>query len=166
MLNPKTRIPWMLVVVSALTLEAVALYFQYGMALDPCVLCVYQRSAVFGIALGGLFGLIHPKTLVLRLAGYVVIAGSAGLGLKFALQHVAVLGGASFDCSFLPDFPTWLPLHEWLPFLFQPTGMCDEIDWSFLGFTMPEVMIGVFSAYLAGIVYGVVRDLAGGRSGS
>jgi disulfide bond formation protein DsbB len=159
MLNPTTRTPWALVLVSALAREATALYFQLGLELDPCVLCVYQRSAVFGIALGGLIGLIAPRLTILRLAGYLAIGGAALLGLRFALQHVAVLGGQSFDCSFLPDFPTWLPLHEWLPVLFQPTGMCDEIDWSFLGFTMPEVMVAVFAAYLAALAYGVMREL-------
>lgn len=163
MLDPKSRTPWVLVLFSALALEAVALYFQYGMRLDPCVLCVYQRSAVAGIALGGLVGAIYPTNLVVRLIGYLAILASAVLGLRFALQHVAVLGGASFDCSFLPNYPAWLPLHEWLPFLFQPTGMCDEIDWSLLGFSMPEVMVGVFAAYLAALAYASLREIVGAR---
>jgi disulfide bond formation protein DsbB len=163
MLDPRTRIPWVIVFGSALILEAIALYFQYGMGLNPCVLCVYQRSAVLGIAIGSLIGALYPARLILRLAGYLSIAGSAVLGLHFASQHVAVLGGESFDCSFLPNFPTWLPLHEWFPPLFQPTGMCDEIGWLFLGLTMPEVMVGVFTGYLASIAYVFIADLVSYR---
>jgi disulfide bond formation protein DsbB len=159
MFEPVRRTPWLLVMGSALLLEAIALYFQYGMQLDPCVLCVYQRGAVLGIMIGGLIGAIYPKADIVRVAGYLAIAASAGLGLRFALQHVAVLNGASFDCSFLPDFPTWLPLHQWLPWLFQPTGLCDQFDWSFLGFTMPEVMVGIFSAYLLALLYAGLREL-------
>jgi disulfide bond formation protein DsbB len=159
MLYPRTRIPWLLVFGSALVLEMLALYFQYGMGLDPCVLCVYQRGAVLGIAIGGLIGAIYPQQLVVRAAGYLAIAASAALGLRFALQHVAVIGGSSFECGFLPDFPSWLPLHEWLPSLFQPTGMCGEIDWTFFGLAMPEVMIGVFAVYLAAIGYGLIAEL-------
>jgi len=163
MLEPVTRTPWLLVLVSALLLESIALYFQYGMQMDPCVLCVYQRSAVLGVMIGGAIGAVYPKSLLVRLAGYLAIATSAVLGLRFALQHVAVLNGQSFDCSFLPDFPVWMPLHEWLPWLFQPTGLCDEIDWSFLGFTMPEVMVGIFSAYLMALVYAGIRELVARR---
>ena len=163
MLDPRTRIPWLLVFGSAVLLESLALYFQYGMGLDPCVLCVYQRGAVLGIAIGGLVGAIYPRRLVLRLAGYLMIAASAALGLRFALQHVAVIDGSSFECGFLPDFPSWLPLHEWLPALFQPTGMCGEIDWTLFGLAMPEVMIGIFAAYLAAIGYGLIAELVNRR---
>lgn len=160
MLDPETRMPWIIVLVSALILETVALYFQYGLDLDPCVLCVYQRGAVLGLAIGGLIGAVYPRQRLLRLAGYLVIGASAVLGLRFALRHVAVLRGESLDCSFIPDFPSWLPLHEWAPFLFQPTGVCDEIDWQFLDFTMPEVMVVVFAAYLASLAYGFVGELS------
>ena len=158
MLDPETRIPWMMVLFSALILEAVALYFQFGMDLDPCVLCVYQRGAVLGLAVGGLIGVLYPRQWMLRLAGYLVIAAAAVLGLRFALRHVAVLRGNSLDCSFLPDFPAWLPLHEWFPPVFQPTAMCGEIDWYFFGLTMPEVMVGIFTAYLAALVYAFVGE--------
>jgi disulfide bond formation protein DsbB len=159
-LDPTTRLPWLLVIGSACALEAAALYFQYGMRLDPCVLCIYQRVAVFGLLFGGLIGAIQPRLVVLRLVGYAGILVSAVLGLRFAFQQIAVLRGDRFDCSFMPDFPVWLPLHEWLPLLFQPTGMCGELDWSFLGFTMPEVMVGVFFAYLAGLAVAGIGEWA------
>ena len=41
-------------------LEGSALYFQYGMDLQPCVMCIYERVALFGIAFAGLIGLIAP----------------------------------------------------------------------------------------------------------
>jgi disulfide bond formation protein DsbB len=37
--------------------------------------------------------------------------------------------------------------------------MCDEIDWQFFGLTMPEVMVGVFAAYLIALAYGLFGDL-------
>ena len=157
--DPTARIAWALVLGSAVTLEAIALYFQYGMHMDPCVLCVYQRSAVAGIALGGLVGLAWPRVMVFRLAGYLLIATAAVLGLRFAVIHVGVLGGASFDCSFLPEYPGWMPLHEWFPWLFQPTGMCDEIDWSLAGLNMPQVMALIFAAYLLALAYALYREL-------
>ena len=48
-LTPRLRLFWSLVLFSAVGLELTALFFQYGMKLDPCVLCVYERLAVAGI---------------------------------------------------------------------------------------------------------------------
>jgi disulfide bond formation protein DsbB len=158
MLSPRNRLPWLLVFVSALLLEGSALYFQYGMGLDPCVLCVYQRAAVLGIALGGLVGALAPQLVVFRVVGYLVLTGAAVLGLRFAIRHVGLLHGSGFECGFLPEFPTWMPLDVWLPALFQPTGLCGEIDWSFFGLSMPAVMVAVFAAYLAAVVYGLAGE--------
>jgi disulfide bond formation protein DsbB len=49
----------------------------------------------------------------------------------------------------VPNFPTWAPLHEWLPALFEASGDCGDIKWQFLGFTMPQVMLAIFGVYSA-----------------
>ncbi|MDX2319790.1 MAG: disulfide bond formation protein B, partial [Moritella sp.] len=41
------------------------------------------------------------------------------------------------------------PLHEWAPWLLNPTGFCDEINWQFLSYTMPQWLIVISSIYLA-----------------
>ena len=41
------RRAWFLLAFSAIVLELVALLFQFGMGLDPCVKCIYERVAVF-----------------------------------------------------------------------------------------------------------------------
>ncbi|MBT8448312.1 MAG: disulfide bond formation protein B, partial [Gammaproteobacteria bacterium] len=45
---------WLLLVSSMLLFELTALYFQYRLELDPCVLCVFQRTAVMGVLVAGL----------------------------------------------------------------------------------------------------------------
>ncbi|MBV2095670.1 MAG: disulfide bond formation protein B, partial [Candidatus Thiodiazotropha sp. (ex Codakia orbicularis)] len=57
MVFTQRRLPWLLLASSALILEGAALYFQYGLELDPCVLCIYQRAAVLGIFLSALIGM-------------------------------------------------------------------------------------------------------------
>ena len=37
---------WIALAVTALSLEASALFFQYGLDLNPCVMCIYIRMAV------------------------------------------------------------------------------------------------------------------------
>ena len=148
---------WWLLAASAASLEITALWFQYGMGLDPCVMCVYERLAVFGLFFAGLIGALGPRRAVLRWPGYLVWALSAGWGLLLALEHVGIQSDetGTLSCSFLPSFPSWLKLEEWLPALFLPTGYCDDVQWQWLGVTMAEWMVVVFAIYLV-ILLGVV----------
>ncbi len=157
------RLPWILVVLSALALEAAALYFQYGLKLDPCVLCIYQRTAVAGIVLGGLIGALAPTFWWLRFLGYLGIGGAAVIGVRLALEHIAVQAGESMGCDFMTNFPPWMKLDEWFPGVFLPTGSCDEIQWQFLGQGMPQWMVVVFGAYLAVAVIVLLVDMASRR---
>ncbi|WP_334223985.1 disulfide bond formation protein DsbB [Thiosocius teredinicola] len=151
-----TRFAWALLMLTALGLELAAVAFQYLLGLDPCVMCVYERLAVIGLIGAGLLGLINPRQSFLRILGYLVWAVSAGWGLALALEHVYLQRNpeAAMGCSFLPEFPDWMPLHEWIPTLFLPTGYCDDIQWQWLSLSMPEWMVVVFGTYL--VVLGIV----------
>jgi len=61
------RFAWFLLALSSLALESTALYFQYGMGLQPCVLCVYERLAIIGLFIAGIIGLLAPKSFIVRL---------------------------------------------------------------------------------------------------
>lgn len=145
-----SRISWLALGGTALSLEAAALYFQYVMKLDPCVMCIYQRLAVFGIFAAGLIGMIAPKYLIVRIVAALGWAVSATWGLKLALALVDMQNNPSpfSTCSFLPDFPAWMPLHEWFPSIMLPTGMCTDTPWHFMGVTMAEWMVVAFSGFL------------------
>ena len=86
MIFTQRRLPWLLLALSALVLEATALYFQYGLELDPCVLCIYQRTAVMGIFFSALIGMSAPQTVVARSIGYAGWALAAGWCLYLALE--------------------------------------------------------------------------------
>jgi disulfide bond formation protein DsbB len=150
----KKRFTWMLLALSALLLELAALYFQYGkMELQPCVLCIYERTAVMGILLAGLLGAIAPQLLIFRLAGFLLWGSSAVWGLMLALEHIGIQKNPmTASCDFIAKFPTWAKLDEWFPLLFNPTGFCDEIQWRFLGYTMPQTMIGIYLLYLLALL--------------
>lgn len=159
LLPVQSRGPWLLVAFVALVLEFAALYFQYGLRLDPCVLCVYQRTAVAGILVAGLVGAMAPGRWWARTAGYVVLAISAAMGLDLALRHVAVLAGATMNCDFMADYPLWFQLDAWLPAVFQPTGLCDDTQWSLLGLAMPHWMVVVFVVYLMALAWALLSDV-------
>ncbi|MCE0491459.1 disulfide bond formation protein DsbB [Pantoea sp. Mb-10] len=141
---------WLLLALTALALEAVALFFQHVLGQKPCVMCIYERCALFGVMGAGLVGAIAPKT-ALRWVALMIWLYSAVEGLRLAYEHTMIqLHPNPFvTCDFAARFPAWLPLNTWLPSVFVATGDCAERSWTFLSFSMPQWLIGVFAAYLA-----------------
>ncbi|MDO6487489.1 disulfide bond formation protein DsbB [Colwellia sp. 4_MG-2023] len=148
---------WLLLTISALAFELCALYFQYAMDLAPCIMCVYQRLAICAIIIAGVIGIAGSRFLLTRIIAYALWGVGAIWGLLIALEHIEMQsnsGSLFFSCEFVPNFPTWAPLHEWLPFLFEATGSCGDIDWQFLGYSMPQWMTVVFGFYT--IAFGII----------
>ncbi|ELV7526560.1 disulfide bond formation protein DsbB [Edwardsiella ictaluri] len=140
---------WLLMAFTALLLESTALYFQHVMLLKPCVMCIYERCALFGILGAGLLGAAAPKT-PLRWAALLLWLYSAYRGLELAWQHTMIqLHPSPFNtCDFFVSFPAWLPLDKWLPSVFFANGDCAERQWQFLKLEMPQWLVGIFAAYL------------------
>ena len=155
---------WLLLALTAFALELVALWFQHVMLLKPCVLCIYERSALFGVMGAGLVGAIAPKT-PLRYVAMIIWIYSAWRGLQLAYEHTMIqLHPSPFmTCDFAARFPSWLPLDKWLPWMFNPTGDCSERQWSFLSWEMPQWLVLIFGCYLAVALVIMIGNLAKGR---
>jgi disulfide bond formation protein DsbB len=146
-----SRPAWLVLFISVLGLELAALYFQYFMDLKPCIMCIYQRTAVFGI-LFSILPVLLLNNLVTRLLAYLGWGVSSIWGLLIALEHVDIQTASNpffATCEIVPNFPNWLPLHQWLPNIFAATGDCGDINWSFMDMSMPQWMIVVFALYSA-----------------
>lgn len=141
---------WLLLAFSALTLELAALYFQYVLGLAPCIMCIYQRVAIWGIFIAGLIGYFGATNFIARLISFFLWAIGAIWGLLIATEHVNLQNdpfGFLNGCASVPNFPSWAPLHEWIPALFEASGSCGDIDWQFLNYSMPQWMVVVYSIY-------------------
>lgn len=140
---------WLLLAFTALALELTALWFQHGMQLKPCVMCIYERCALFGILGAGLVGAIAPKTW-LRYVAMVIWIYSAVRGVQLAWEHTMLMLHPSpfMTCDFAARFPQWLPLDTWLPQVFVASGDCAVRQWQFLSLEMPQWLFGIFAAYL------------------
>ena len=146
---------WQFLAFSALALELTALYFQYVMGLAPCIMCIYQRTAIWGIFFAGIVGSLGNKNIVLRLIAFSLWGVGAIWGLLIAIEHVEIQSATLsflYSCEFVPNFPSWAPLHQWLPFLFEATGDCGDINWQFFGYTMPQMMIVVYGGFSAALI--------------
>ncbi|MEY0427843.1 disulfide bond formation protein DsbB, partial [Providencia rettgeri] len=142
-----------------LALELSALWFQHVMLLKPCVLCIYERCALFGVLGAALIGAIAPKT-PLRYVAMVIWLYSAFRGVQLTYEHTMLqLYPSPFaTCDFMVRFPEWLPLDKWVPQVFVASGDCAERQWDFLGLEMPQWLLGIFIAYLIVAVLVVISQ--------
>lgn len=146
----KSRKYWVILTLSALGLISIALFIQYIFLLKPCVLCVYQRCALFGIAISGVIALIAPNT-VLRFFSIFIWTYSAFKGFCLAKQNInIILHPSPFStCEIFADFPNWLPLHKWWPSMFNADGgNCLDYRWYFLSFEISQWTFLIFTNYL------------------
>ncbi len=139
-------------------LMAYALYAEHALGLAPCPLCVFQRLAVIGLGVVFLAAALHhPRgTLGARVyAGLILLAG--GSGVAVAGQHVRLQNLPADEvpaCGPGLDFMLDVfPLHEALRMVFSGSGECAEVDWAFLGLSMPAwVLIACVVLVLMGLV--------------
>jgi len=130
-----------LVLAICLALLGVAYYSQFGLGLEPCPLCILQRFAFIIIALGALAGVIHGGRGMLRWLWAAIIFGGGIWGVVTAGRHLWLQHlppdqvpecGPGFD--FMLEY---FSLFEAVREAFTGSGECAEIDWTFLGLSMP-----------------------------
>lgn len=149
---PQQRWSWLLLAFTCAALMLTALFFQYVMDLAPCLMCVYQRAAISGMFVAALVGAYGRNNVVMRWLAILGWILAAGWGLKIAhdqvlVEEIVARGGFS-TCPIFAQFPSWLLLDKWIPAVFNPTGMCGEIAWTFLGYSMAFWMRVIFGLML------------------
>ena len=108
----KTRLAWLLLLLSVLALEGTALFFQHVMKLEPCVMCIYERVALLGIGGAAIIGLLAPKNAILRWIGLLGWGYCAVEGLLLTYQHYIFQVDTSPwgpTCDLFVQFPSWAP---------------------------------------------------------
>ena len=118
-----------------------ALFAQHVMLLDPCPLCVLQRVAVIGLGIVFLIAALHHPSgwgrYVYAFLSFLFAGGGVGIaGWHWRLQNLPPSEvpscGPGLDYM-LDNFP----LGEAMRMVFEGSGECAEVVWSFLGLSMP-----------------------------
>ena len=128
---------------------ATAFFFQYVMELEPCPLCIAQRVVVIAMGIIFLVAFLHGPVSsgVRRFYGFLLtLASIAGLivaGRHTWLQHLPE--DRVPECG--PGLEFWmerLPAAEVVQKVFQGSGECSEVVFTFLGLSIPEWSLIVF----------------------
>ena len=128
-------------VASVIGLMGYALYEEHVVGLAACPLCILQRMAL--IALGVVFAVaaLHaPRGAGARVYGVLgALAALTGMGISgwhVRLQNLppAEVPACGPGYDYIMDTFGWL---DGLSMIFTASGECSEVNWQFLGLSMP-----------------------------
>lgn len=141
---------WLLMLILTSALQISALFFQHVLNMLPCVLCIYQRTALYGVLLASIIGFLSPRTWFVRFTAIGLWLYSAIMGVSFSWQHVRLQFYSSplDSCDFFPEFYFKVKLDEIMPFIFKAQGNCSDKLGTILGLEMSQWMLVIFSVYI------------------
>ena len=142
--------------VSCIGLMAYALYSQYVLLLDPCPLCILQRVAVIGFGIWFLLASLHNcrgwgRWIYAFLFTITTIFGATVAGRHVWLQSLPAdqVPACGPGLGYMLDR---FPLSKTLDMVFTGSGECANVDWNFLGLSMPTwVLIWIIGLGLVGL---------------
>ena len=139
---------WLGLIGSASLLAVAYFYFQLQLGLDPCPLCMFQRACLVGVGIVSLLGLlIKPKKVGSKFLAFLIslfsLLGLAIAGRQVWLQYLPAdkVPECGPGLEFMMEA---FPVMEMLQSVFQGSGECAEVKWTFLSFSMAEWMVAIF----------------------
>ena len=128
---------------------AVALYHQYVLEDQPCVLCIQVRLWVLLFILVSFAGLLFRNTgIVNSIAHMLVVVIALGLMDRsyqlLGIERGFILGECNFDLG----LPAWFAVEQWAPWMFRVEATCSYTPEVAFGITMAEALIVVSGGVL------------------
>ena len=142
-----------------------AIYLQHVVHLEPCPLCIVQRVLVMLLALVMVAAALHnPKgsgrRVYAALVLLVALSGAAVAGRHVYLQNLPPdqVPECGPGMEYILDA---FPIGQALVLIFRGSGECAEVQWTWLGLTIPDWTLVAFVGFaLLGGFLCVVRDSA------
>lgn len=148
---PRSRILFLLATIACLGLIGTALFMEHQMGLEPCPLCIMQRIVVIGLGLLFLLASLHnPGARGYRIyASICSILAISGMALSMRQLWLQSLPEDEIPAC-APPLEYMLesfPLTEVLTFMLSGTGDCAEVQWVFLGLSIPGWTLAAFTGF-------------------
>jgi protein dithiol:quinone oxidoreductase len=150
---PARRTANLLLACASAAALAYAFYAQYGLGLVPCHLCIFQRVTMAALGAAFLVAalLSRPGARGVASAALVGVAGlatvaTAGRHVWIQMQPEGSVPACGADLAFMMDL---FPLTDVILKVFKAGGECAQVDWSFLGLSMPAWVLALAVAMTA-----------------
>ena len=138
---PNSRYLFLIGLATCATLIISAFYLQYVEGLEPCPLCMAQRIMIYLASALFLLGASHnPQQTGRRIyAAIILLANLGGAGLasrQLWLQSLPKdqVPACGPDLSYMLEVFPW---QEIITVMLRGTGDCAEVQWTFLGLSIP-----------------------------
>ena len=127
-------------------------YLQMVQYLAPCPLCILDRLVVIGLGVVFLLTLLHnPQRTGRRIyAALAALLSLTGIGICWRhiwLQNLPPDQVPECGAGFSHMLQT-MPLMDFLDTILNESGECADIQWQFLGFSIPEWTLVLFVVFL------------------
>jgi len=127
---------------ACLGMLAFAYYTQEFLNLEPCPLCMFQRMAVFALALVFLVaGLHNPRGRggAWTYTGLIALAGLTAIGVAARHVYIQSQPPGSIPACGAPLEVLFKMFHPWQVVMkvLHAGGECAVVNWTFLGLSMP-----------------------------
>lgn len=139
------------------------LYLQHVVGLEPCPLCVFQRVAFIALGLVFLIAALHgPRrtgAIVYAVLGFAAAATGAGVaGRHVWLQNLPAdqVPACGPGLQYMLE---QFPFSRMIEKVLSGSGECANVDWNFLGLTIPGwallwfVLLGIWIVALAVVAH-------------
>ena len=157
MIPISTRQLFLLMFLSCVGLLAAAYYFEYVLFLDPCPLCIMQRIAVLLVGLVALSGSIFSVDVMKEKMHFALLFIVSCFGIAVAGRHVWI---QSLPADQVPTcgpsleyMVETLPWADVLSIMLKGNGNCADMQWSFIGLSMPQCVLLWFVGFALVSVY-------------
>lgn len=155
------RWPAALGVVAAFGALAFAFFLQYGLGLEPCSLCWFQRYAMFAVGVVFLLGALHGPGAWGRWVYALGAALFAVAGVALASRHVwlqSLPPGQVPACApSLEYLMGMLPWQQVISMVWRGDTSCATIKAAFLGLGLPAwTLLGFIALFFWGLAGPVI----------
>lgn len=119
---------------------AALFYFQRHLGLEPCPLCIFQRTSIMVIGAIFLLALLHNPSGIGRRIYAVLLTIASLTGVGIALRHLWLQYGTHEELSCGGSLEFMLEndsLMKVIADVFKGTGDCGEIVWTLFGISIP-----------------------------
>ena len=132
---------WLFIFLLTSASIAFALYYQYVLEWEPCVLCIQIRIIMFGLTLLAFLMIFLSRIKLIRLFGFI---GQSVLGVLLFLKcrelYRIEIGLDEAGCMFNAGLPSWFDLEAWLPSIFEVRSACGESPKVLFDITMAQAL--------------------------
>lgn len=152
------------------SLIGIALYFQYAQDMEPCPLCIFQRVTIMALGIIFLLAALHnPGQFWKKIYGTLIVLVSL-IGIGLSGRHVWIqslpedqIPSCGPGLEFMMET---LPLRDVISKVLTGSGECHDINWVFLGLTIPGWTCLLFILFaLSGVtlIWKRQHDIGGSR---